>query len=157
MPDRAHKLIGEIAEALRTPVRVSEELDARVMARVHAMPRHQRLGLWSRLREPRTVTIRPVRWALLAASLIAVIALDLVTHARSIKDGMETRAAATQPAVKKRQVQFVIVAPTAKRWPWSETSMVGTGHTRVIARSIRAAACGRSPLPFRSVTIGTPS
>ncbi len=153
MPD-AHSLIRDVADALRAPVKMSDALDARVMARVRSLPRHERLGLWSRLREPRTVTIRPIRWAVLAAALVGVIALDVGTHARSIRGGADSHAAVTRPSTTRRRVQFVIVAPTAKKvavvgdfngWDpthkdyraqhqgggvWSVTAPVPVGHHR---------------------------
>ncbi len=112
-------MLRDVVALLREPVRVSEgrAFDDRVMSRVRRLPRHRRRGAWSRLGAPRTVTIRPLRWLVLAACLIAAVAVDVAARKRSLAgNGGAAPALATRPAPPvKRPVQFVLVAPAAKK------------------------------------------
>ena len=108
----------EVVEVLREPVSLDASFDARVMAAVRALPAHRDHGLWARLGRPRTVTVRPLRWALLAAALVAAVSLDLGLHLREAlrRDARGVAAdAGGDAAPKQRRVQFVLVAPTAKK------------------------------------------
>ena len=67
--------IQNIVRELKEPVRVSASLDDRIMRAVRELPRHARSTLWARLTTPRRVTIMPLSWGLLAASLAALAAL----------------------------------------------------------------------------------
>ena len=148
----------QIARELRSPVPVSPSLDARIMGAVRRMPRHSRFGLWSRLTTPRTVTVIPLSWGVLAASL-AVFAVLGARHVyedhhdggKGIANAVFSRAA--KPTTPQR-VQFVLVAPDAKKvavvgdfngWDathsayqaqhrgggvWSVTAPVPVGHHR---------------------------
>jgi hypothetical protein len=133
--------------------------DARVMAAVRRMPRHRRFGLWSRLTTPRrrTITVTPLSYGLLAAC-VALFAVLGVAHAytdlhRVAKPIVTALAAKKQPPAPHR-VQFVLVAPDAKKvavvgdfngWDakhaayqaqhrgggvWSVTAPVPVGHHR---------------------------
>lgn len=148
----------QIARELRSPVAVSPSLDARIMGAVRRMPRHSRFGLWSRLTTPRTVTVIPLSWGLLAASLAVFAVLgarhvyeDFHDAGKPIAKAVFSRAA--KPATPQR-VQFVLVAPDAKKvavvgdfngWDathsayqaqhrgggvWSVTAPVPVGHHR---------------------------
>lgn len=148
----------QIARELRSPVPVSPLLDARIMGAVRHLPRHSRFGLWSRLTTPRTVTVIPLSWGLLAAS-VAVFAVlgalhvygDFHDAGKPIANAVFSRAA--KQATPQR-VQFVLVAPDAKKvavvgdfngWDathsayqaqhrgggvWSVTAPVPVGHHR---------------------------
>jgi hypothetical protein len=152
--------ISDIARSLRAPVRVSESFDDRVMASVSALPRHRRFGLWSRLTTPRarTVTVRPLSWGLLAAS-VALFALLGAAHAatdlnRAAKPIAIAFGGAKGKVKPAQRVQFVLVAPGAKKvavvgdfngWDathaqyqaqhrgggvWSVTAPISVGHHR---------------------------
>jgi hypothetical protein len=149
--------LNQITNALRAPVPVSESFDARVMHSVRRLPRHSRFGLWSRLTTPRTVTVTPLSWGILAASLIVFATLGVV-HARTDLHRLARPLAgmfapAAQPKPDQR-IQFVLVAPDAKKvsvvgdfngWDashksfqaqhrgggvWSVTAPVPVGHHR---------------------------
>ena len=157
MRDDNELKIGEIARELREPVRVSDGFDARVMRAVRGLPRH-RFGLWLRLNAPRTVTIKPLSWGVLAASLTLFAAVG-VPHAfaalhRAAQPITTALFPSTKPEVKSQRVQFVLVAPDAKKvavvgdfngWDaqhagyqaqhrgggvWSVTAPVPVGHHR---------------------------
>lgn len=149
--------LNQIARELRRAVPVSESFDARVMANIRRLPRHERFGLWSRLTTPRTVTVTPLSWGLLAASLIIFATLG-AAHA-SVDIGRASKPLATAlfsrgKAKPEQRVQFVLVAPDAKKvsvvgdfngWDashagfqaqhrgggvWSVTAPVPVGHHR---------------------------
>lgn len=110
--------LAEVVELLREPVHVDPSFDARVMAAVRGGAVHRPTSLWAHLREPRTVTIRPLRWALLAAGLVVAVGLDAARHLRQAIDAHGDALAATAAAhapVQQRRVQFVLVAPTARK------------------------------------------
>jgi hypothetical protein len=148
----------DIARELRRPVPVSSAVDARVMRAVRRMPRHGRFGLWSRLTTPKTVTVTPLSWGLLAASLLlfatfgAARAINVVNRAaRPIVRSLFQTASGAKAA---QSVQFVLVRPDAKKvavvgdfngWDakhaqyqaqhrgggvWSVTASVPPGHHR---------------------------
>jgi hypothetical protein len=107
----------QIARELRRSVPVSASFDARVMASVRKLPRHSRFGLWSRLTTPRTVTVTPLSWGLLAASLALFAALGAV-HASTDLNRMAkplTNAFAHSAPKPDQRIQFVLVAPDAKK------------------------------------------
>jgi len=150
--------LEQIARELRRRVPVSASFDERVMAGVRRMPRHARAALWSRLTTPRTVTITPLSWGVLAASLVLFALLGAV-HVTGDLDRVSkplARAFFPQatPAKREQSVQFVLVAPDAKKvsvvgdfngWDashaafqahhrgggvWSVTAPVPVGHHR---------------------------
>jgi hypothetical protein len=154
--DESH--IERIARELRAPLSppVSPSFDARVMAAVRRLPRHARFSLWSRLTTPRTVTVTPLTWGVLAAS-VALFAL--FGAARAVDDvRIATKPIVTaftgKPAKAPQRIQFVLVAPDAKKvavvgdfngWDaahasyqaqhrgggvWSVTAQVPVGHHR---------------------------
>jgi hypothetical protein len=109
--------IKEIARELRSPVPVSDSFDARVMDAVRAMPRHGRFGLWSRLTTRRTFTATPLTIGLIAAG-IGVFAILGVAHAYSDVSRDPQPVVADVPTTKAeapQRVQFVLVAPDAKK------------------------------------------
>ncbi len=148
----------QIAHELRRPVRVADGFDARVMAAVRQLPRHSRLGLWSRLTTPRTVTVMPLSWGLLAASVAVFAVLGLAHAPVDLNRAAQPIATALFPSAKRVQkpqrVQFVLVARDAKKvavvgdfngWDishtgyqalqrgggvWSVTASVPVGHHR---------------------------
>jgi 1,4-alpha-glucan branching enzyme len=149
--------ISQIARVLRAPVRLSASFDARVMAAVRRLPGHERIRLWVRLTTPRTVTVTPLTWGLLAASVALFAVLGAMHAAVDIDRAAKPIASALFPAQNKAQpqrVQFVLVAPDAKKvavvgdfngWDashagyqaqhrgggvWSVTAPVPVGHHR---------------------------
>jgi hypothetical protein len=158
MRDDDETQLNEIAKALRHAVPVSASFDERVMRSVRVLPRHTRFSMWSRLTTPRTVTVTPLSWGLLAASLVMFAALgaahasvDLNRLGKPLANVLFRRAAAAKP---DQPVQFVLVAPDAKKvsvvgdfngWDashasfqaqhrgggvWSVTASVPVGHHR---------------------------
>jgi hypothetical protein len=111
-----------IAKELRaSSPRVDRSFDDRVMAIVRSLPRHARQTLWSRLNMPRTFTVKPLGWSVLAAS-VALLAIFGVNRAvDDVRVASKPIVAAVfpktaTPAVKPPQrVQFVLVAPEAKK------------------------------------------
>ena len=119
MRDETEKDIEQIARELRAPVAIGRRLDARVMRAVRRLPRHARFGLWSRLVTPRTVTVTPLVWGMLAAAVAAFAVLGAM-HAGADLDRAAkpiARAFFPQPkaADQSQRVQFVLVAPDAKK------------------------------------------
>jgi hypothetical protein len=150
--------MSELARELRAAVSMDDRFDGRVMAAVRALPRHHRFGWWSRLTTPRrrTVTIAPLSWGLLAAS-IGLFALLGAAHAYvDVNRAAKPIVAALSPKKEKakQRVQFVLVAPDAKKvavvgdfngWDashslyqaqhrgggvWSLTAPIAAGHHR---------------------------
>jgi hypothetical protein len=113
----------EIARELRGTVRLGRSFDERVMAEVRRRPRHRPLrrggGLWSRLTTPRTVTVTPLSWGLLAAAIAAFAVLGLAHAFDDLHRAARPIASALFPAgrqaVPAQRVQFVLVAPDAKK------------------------------------------
>jgi len=109
--------LKQIAKQLRAPVPVSASFDARVMAEVRALPRHGRFNLWSRLTTPRSILITPLSWGLIAASVLLFAALGAV-HATTDLNRIAKPLAgafAARPRHNDEAVQFVLVAPDAKK------------------------------------------
>jgi hypothetical protein len=145
--------ISRIARDLRAPLRTSASFDDRVMAAVRTLPRHSRFRLWSRLTTPRTVTVTPLSWGLLAAS-VALFAIFGVSRAVDVVDRLTAPIFASDKPKTSQRVQFVLVAPDAKKvavvgdfngWDakhagyqaqhrgggvWSVTAPVPVGHHR---------------------------
>ena len=119
MHDEADNLIESIARELRRPIHVSAMLDQRVMRGVRTGPAYGRLGLWSRLTTPATVTVTPLRWALLAASLVLFAGFGLVHAVRAVSGTPVVQPIANALGVDKKpaskRVQFVIVAKDARK------------------------------------------
>ncbi|MEP6492601.1 MAG: isoamylase early set domain-containing protein [bacterium] len=150
-------MMRKIARELRNPVAVSSSFDARVMHAVRQLPRHARARLWSRLTTPRSVTVMPLSWGILAASLALFAALGAM-HASADINRLKPYANALFPknnaAKPDQRIQFVLVAPDAKKvsvvgdfngWDashvayqaqhrgggvWSVTAQVPVGHHR---------------------------
>ena len=158
MRDEYEPRMKDIARELRASVPVSASFDARVMGAVRALPRHGRFGLWSRLTtpRPRTFNITPLTMGL-AAAAVGVFAVLGVAHAyvdvnRAAKPIVA--ALGSKTAEPPQRVQFVLVAPDAKKvavvgdfngWDsrhaqyqaqhrgggvWSVTAPVPVGHHR---------------------------
>jgi hypothetical protein len=113
--------MDEIARELKGDVHLDASFDARVMNAVRGMPRHHRFNLWSRLTTPRrrTITVTPLSYGLLAAS-IAMFALLGAAHAytdlhRAAKPIVNALMPAAKKAAPTQRVQFVLVAPDAKK------------------------------------------
>jgi hypothetical protein len=120
MPEDRNRLLRKIVRALREPVGLGSSFDARVMRAVMDMPRHTRSSFWSRLTTPRTVTVTPLSWGVLAASLLAFVAFGAFRVADVSTDTPRDNAqsGATTGTVSTaggRRVQFVLVAPTARK------------------------------------------
>lgn len=116
------ELIERAAEELRRPVRMDPAVDARVMATVHALPRHRTArsgrGWLAWLTQPQTVRFSPLG----AMAAVAVIVAAVVVVPRLSPDGGAERVAETSAISEVEQspgsdsthmVQFVFVAPTA--------------------------------------------
>jgi hypothetical protein len=152
--------IERVAAELREPVQLDDRFDEQVMAEVRELPRH-RFGAWARALRPRTITISPLVSGV-AAMLLVAVALT-VGHAIGSRPGARTTDARVDPAsdrpagrqsTARRDVQFVLVAPTARKvsvvgdfndWDashqefqaqhrgggvWSVTAKVPVGHHR---------------------------
>lgn len=117
------ELIERAAETLRRPVKIDPAVDARVMATVHALPRHQAPGArrwWAWLTEARTVHVSPLA-AFAAVAVLVVAAVGVIPRLTSIGSpaaapvAMAPDTAAPLAASDSAHlVQFVFVAPTAQ-------------------------------------------
>jgi len=153
-------MMKEIARQLRAPLSppVSGSFDARVMSEVRRMPRHSRFRLWSRLTTPRTVTVIPLSWGLVAASIALFAVIGAIRAFDDIQVATKPMVTALFPSTSApkppQRVQFVLVAPDAKKvsvvgdfngWDvdhagyqaqhrgggvWSVTAPVPVGHHR---------------------------
>lgn len=156
MFDDAEDALTRIASELRQPVGVSPVFDARVMSAIRAEPRPRRPRPWTRLTMTRTVTITPLRWAALAAALMLAASIGVAYghFAAGGKSFRPTLFATRTHAPAAQKVQFVLVAPTARKvavvgdfngWDpthaayqahhrgggvWSVTARVPVGHHR---------------------------
>ncbi|HEX7019149.1 MAG TPA: isoamylase early set domain-containing protein [Gemmatimonadaceae bacterium] len=156
MFDDERDALKRMASELRRPVTVSPTFDARVMAAIRARPRESGPRLWSRLMMPRTVIITPLRWAALVAALVLAASLGVAYgHLAAAGKGVrQTLFAARSHVPAPQKVQFVLVAPTARKvavvgdfngWDpthaayqarhrgggvWSVTARVPVGHHR---------------------------
>jgi len=119
MRDETEKDIEQIARELRAPVAIGRRLDVRVMRAVRRLPRHARFGLWSRLVTPRTVTVTPLVWGMLAAAVAAFAVLGAMHAGADFNRAAKPIARAFFPQPKaadqSQRVQFVLVAPDAKK------------------------------------------
>lgn len=160
MRDKPENWIQRVVAELRRPVRLDDEFDRSVMTAIRAMPRH-RYSAWTRALRPRTITVSPILSGIAAALLLAVT----LSVGHAIGTLRAARAAGSRPEVKfgraagahtapRRPVQFVLVAPTARKvqvvgdfndWDtthseysaqhrgggvWSVTAAVPEGHHR---------------------------
>ena len=112
--------IHRVAAELRRPVRLGDEFDRGVMDAVRAMPRHRHRP-WTRMLRTRTITISPLVSAIAAALLLAVAlsATDIIAALRANRaaaraDVATDRSGGSKPGAR-RSVQFVLVAPTARK------------------------------------------
>src|SRR5438045_9541897 len=113
--------IQRVVAELRQPVWMDEEFDRNVMSVVRSLPRH-RYGPWARALRPRTIAVRPLRRSV-AAVFLLVVALSLghaigtLRAARRARTRSEVAAdrAASARVTTRRAVQFVLVAPTARK------------------------------------------
>ena len=112
--------VERVAGELRDPVRLDDRFDERVMAEVRGLPRH-RFGTWARALRPRTITISPL-FSAMAALLLLAVSLSVgheIGAKRAIRgseprvDVAADRTSHVSPA--GRDVQFVLVAPTARK------------------------------------------
>lgn len=148
--------LERVARELRKPVDIGASFDARVMAGVRALPRHVRRGVWSRISAPRTIRVRPLWWAGVAAAAAIVVAFGALHTYRDLNsdDGRQPLFSSQQNASAPQRVQFVLVAPSARKvavvgdfngWDaehaayqamhrgggvWSVTAQVPAGHHR---------------------------
>jgi len=159
MRDKPENWIQRVVAELRQPVRFDEEFDRSVMAAIRAVPRHS-YGAWTRFLRPRTITVRPIASGIAAALLLAVtlsVGHAIGTLRASAPRGrpeVSVDRAGGLHATPRRNVQFVLVAPTARKvqvvgdfndWDtthaefsaehrgggvWSVTAAVPEGHHR---------------------------
>jgi len=109
-------LLHKIIRSLREPVQFGPAFDARVMRAVRGMPRHARDTLWSRLTTPRTITVTPLTWGFLAASVLVIMAYaGIRSYTGSNRAGVEDTRRTAGARDSMRRVQFVLVAPTARK------------------------------------------
>jgi hypothetical protein len=158
MREHENPILQKIARSLREPIRLGSEFDARVMRAVRAMPRHGRRGLWSRLTTPRTITVVPLSWGLVAASIVLVATYSGIRAYADLnplgRERVQSNRAGSRETRPPQRVQFVLVAPTARKvavvgdfngWDashsayqaqhrgggvWSVTAAVPAGHHR---------------------------
>lgn len=141
--DSPEELLRAVAAELRRPVRVSDALDARVMAEIRRAPRPRGLrALWGWLREPRTLTLTPLA-GFATAGAVALLVLAVALGGREgVPAGAESRVALTAPATPlenaPQRVQFVIVAPSAR-----SVALVGDFNDWQIGATPLHAAAGR--------------
>jgi hypothetical protein len=111
--------IQRVVAELRRPVRLDDRFDRDVMAQIRAMPR-LRYGAWVRALRPRTITVSPLISGIAAAVLFAAT----LSAGHAIGSSRASRASASKPDVAnsangragaRRAVQFVLVAPTARK------------------------------------------
>lgn len=151
--------IQRVAAELRRPVQLDEEFDRSVMSAVRSLPRHRNRP-WTRALRPRTITFSPVLSGIAAALLLAVTlsvghAIGTLRAARTANGRADVSVDKNNArATPRRPVQFVLVAPTARKvqvvgdfndWDashaefsaehrgggvWSVTAAVPEGHHR---------------------------
>jgi Glycogen recognition site of AMP-activated protein kinase len=161
MREHDDEIIEQVGDELRGPVPVSASFDARVMRAVRAIPRHtvlSRPGIWARITAPRPIVVRPLSVGLIAACLLALAGVGVLQIAQRVaaaaQSAPSTGLASTAKPVGTQRVQFVLVAPDAKKvavvgdfngWDashaayqakhrgggvWSVTAPVPVGHHR---------------------------
>ncbi len=160
MRGKPENWIQRVVAELRRPVPFDDEFDRNVMSAIRAIPRH-RDGAWTRALRPRTITVSPLVSGIAAALLLAVTlsvghAIGTVRASRASGGRLEVNVdrAGGQRGTPRRAVQFVLVAPTARKvqvvgdfndWDtthvefsaqhrgggvWSVTAAVPEGHHR---------------------------
>jgi hypothetical protein len=160
MPGTPEHWVERVGAELRRPVRVRDDFDDKVMSVVRAMPAH-RYSAWARALRPRTITISPLISGIAAAVLLAatlsvghVLGTMRAARAGTPHVDVATDHNGTTHSTKRRAVQFVLVAPTARKvqvvgdfndWDkthvefraqhrgggvWSVTAAVPEGHHR---------------------------
>jgi hypothetical protein len=121
MRNNPERWLHRVAAELRRPVRLDDEFDRGVMDVVRSMPRHGHRP-WTRFLRSRTITVSPIVSGIAAALLFAV-----ALSAGHFLSGLRTNRATgkvdvatdrsgggTKPG-PRRSVQFVLVAPTARK------------------------------------------
>jgi hypothetical protein len=113
--------IQRVVAELRRPVQLDDEFDRGVMNVVRAMPRH-RYRAWARALRPRTITVSPLVSGIAALLLFAIAlsvghALGALRTARGAGERVEiaTGRSGGGRATARRAVQFVLIAPTARK------------------------------------------
>ena len=115
------KNMKRIARELREPISppIDRSFDARVMAAVRNLPRHARHTLWSRINAPRTVTVQPLSWGFLAASIALLAVFGATRAVDDVRIASKPIVTALFPQTRvvkpPQRVQFVLVAPDAKK------------------------------------------
>lgn len=111
------RVVGE----LRRPVPLDDEFDRGVMSAVRGMPKHRQRA-WTRALRPRTITVSPLVSGIAAALLFAITlstghAIGALRTARagSGRSDVTTDRAGSGRGSTRRAVQFVLVAPTARK------------------------------------------
>lgn len=115
MHDEKESLIHQLADELKQPVRVDDAFDARVMATVRRLPVHRRLGLWARALRPRTLTLRPLPAGLGALAVAAGLFVLMLPAVRAFDRKLPVRSSNSASVEQAHAVQFVLVAPTARK------------------------------------------
>ena len=119
MRDDREDSIDRVARELKRPVRTSASFDERIMRTVRRLPRHARFGLWSRWTGPGRLTMTPLSWGLIAASLTTIAILGNSAAHDVPRPAATPIAGAIVPAQAKtnapQSVQFVLVAPEARK------------------------------------------
>lgn len=157
-------LLVAVAGELRRPVKLSPELDARVMALVAAEPRPHRevavaarlsgagaavptsavVRAWSWLRRPRLVRITPLGGLAAVAGLAALLLTSVRSGTDAAGETMSAPVPTSSPAAAAlvdsvQVVQFVLVAPDAQT-----VTLVGDFNDwQADATPMRAASSGR--------------
>lgn len=111
MSDENERIVHEVVSALRHDAPVDALLDGRIMAAVRAMPRHRRLGVLSRLALPRSVTVTPLSWGLLAASAL----LFAAGAGAMVSVAVHSHAAKRIAADSTKSVTFTLVDTNASK------------------------------------------
>lgn len=119
MYDDSEDPVRRIANELRQPISVSPTFDARVMRAVRAAaaaaaPAGPRV--WTRPQASRRITMTPLRWTAVAATIIGVVSLA-VASPRIAPDAVSVDPAPNARAhvPRSQPVRFVLVAPKARK------------------------------------------
>jgi len=121
MRNNPERWLHRVATELRRPVRLDDEFDRGVMDAVRAMPRHGHRP-WTRFLRSRTITVSPIVSGIAAALLFAVAlsaghflgALRANRAAGRVDVATSRNNGGSKPG-PRRSVQFVLVAPTARK------------------------------------------
>jgi hypothetical protein len=112
--------IHRVAAELRRQVRLDDDFDRGVMDAVRAMPRHRHRP-WTGMLRARTITVSPIITGMAAALLLAValsaghfLGALRANRAAGRVEVATDRSSSTKPG-PRRSVQFVLVAPSAKK------------------------------------------